>query len=208
MYLLGNIKQENVITPWGFYFSNDYKLILYDHYKRGSISDMLHARGIAHIHTMYSDNLINGNIKASNIFLNSQEYGYISGLGLGKLINPTAPRIMWIAGYAAPEVMDTSKVSQASDVYSFGVLILELVTWISSINYRGDWENEVDNFVRWVHGMVSKEAVDVGVFDAEIIRYHNIEELEQMLQIGMSCMARIPEHRPKMSDVVKIMENA
>lgn len=157
---------------------------------------------------MYGDNLINGNIKASNIFLNSQEYGYISGLGLGKLINPTAPRIMWIAGYAAPEVMDTSKVSQASDVYSFGVLILELVTSISSINYRGDWENEVDNFVRWVHGMVSKEAVDVGVFDAEIIRYHNIEELEQMLQIGMSCMARIPEHRPKMSDVVKIMENA
>lgn len=42
MYLLGNIKHENVVTPWGFYFSKDYKLILYDHYKRGSISDMLH----------------------------------------------------------------------------------------------------------------------------------------------------------------------
>ncbi|CAI9771024.1 unnamed protein product [Fraxinus pennsylvanica] len=230
MNLLGDIKHENVVTPRAFHFSKDYKFILYDHYKQGSVSDMLHgrsegnridlnwenrlkiaigtARGITHIHTECGGNLKHGNIKASNIFLNSQEYGCISGLGLGKLISPTAPPFMWIAGYAAPEVMDPGKVSQASDVYSFGVLLLELLTGNSPMNYRGDCEYEIDNFVRWVHLMVFNEGLDVEVFDAHIFRYHNIGKLEQILEIGMSCVARIPEHRPKMSDVVKMMENA
>ncbi|KAL2550617.1 putative inactive receptor kinase [Forsythia ovata] len=109
-------------------------------------------------------------------------------------------------GYAAPEVTDSGKVSQASDVYSFGVLLLELLTGKSPTNYTGDCEYKVQNFFRWVHCMVSG-GLDVAVFDAQIFRHLNVGELEQILEIGMSCVARIPEHRPKMSNVVKMMEN-
>ncbi|KAL2527393.1 putative inactive receptor kinase [Abeliophyllum distichum] len=228
MKFLGSIKHDNVVIPRGYHFSEDYKFILYNHYSRGSVSAMLHdkkggngtplnwmtrlriaigtARGIAHIHTEHGGGLIHGNIKASNIFLNSHAYGCISDLGFSKLISPTAPPFMWVAGYAAPEVMDSGKVSQASDAYSFGVLLLELLTGKSPTSYRGDCEYEVQNFVRWVHCMVS-EGLDVAVFDAQIFRHLNVGELEQILEIGMSCAARVPDHRPKMSDVVKMMEN-
>lgn len=45
------------------------------------------------------------------------------------------------------------------------------------------------------------------VFDVELLRYPNIEEeMVAMLQIGLSCVARMPEQRPKIGEVVKLVE--
>lgn len=45
------------------------------------------------------------------------------------------------------------------------------------------------------------------VFDIELLRYPNIEEeMVEMLQIGMACAVRLPDRRPKMPEVVKMVE--
>lgn len=45
------------------------------------------------------------------------------------------------------------------------------------------------------------------MFDVELLRYPNIEEeMVSMLQIGLSCVARMPEQRPKIEEVVKMVE--
>lgn len=107
-------------------------------------------------------------------------------------------------GYRSPEVTDTRKSSHASDVYSFGVLILELLTGKSPIHTTGG--EEVIHLVRWVNSVVREEWT-AEVFDVELLRYPNIEEeMVEMLQIGMSCVARMPEQRPSMPDVVKRVE--
>ncbi|CAI9771965.1 unnamed protein product [Fraxinus pennsylvanica] len=179
MKLLGSIKHDNVVIPRGYHFSKDYKFILYDHYEQGNVSAMLHA---------------------SNVFLNSHRYGCISDLGFANLISPAMPPFMWIGGYAAPEVVDAGIVSQASDVYSFGVLLHELLTGKSPINYRVN--DKAEDFVKWVHSILREEWNVTFNFICT-----NIGELVEILKIGMSCVARVPEHRPKMSDVVKMMEN-
>ncbi|XWS48510.1 hypothetical protein CRYUN_Cryun13aG0084200 [Craigia yunnanensis] len=226
MEVVGRIRHENVSALRAYYYSKDEKLVVHDYYDLGSVSALLHgkrgegwtpldwetrlkiaigaARGIAHIHSKNNGKLVHGNIKASNFFLNSEGYGCVSDIGLAAVTSPMPPSVMRAAGYRAPEVTDTRKATHASDVYSFGVLLLELLTGKSPIHATGG--EEVVHLVRWVHSVVREEWT-AEVFDVELLRYPNIEgEMVEMLQIGMSCVVRMPVQRPKMSDLVKMVE--
>nr|GEU73760.1 probable inactive receptor kinase At4g23740 [Tanacetum cinerariifolium] len=210
-----------------YYYSKDEKLMVYDYYGQGSVSSMLHAkrgsnripldwdsrlriaigaaRGIAHIHTQVSGKAVHGNIKASNTFLNSQGFGCVSDLCLVTVMSPTVAPVMRSGGYQAPEITDIKKVYQASDVYSYGVLLLELLTGKSPTN--ATCGNEAIHLVRWVQSVVQEEWT-AEVFDVELLRYPNIEEeMVEMLQIGMQCVAKSPEQRPKMEEVLNLVQN-
>lgn len=163
------------------------------------------ARGIARIHAENGGKLVHGNIKSSNIFLNTKQYGCVSDLGLATISSSLPLPISRAAGYRAPEVTDTRKAAQPSDVYSFGVVLLELLTGKSPIHTTGG--DEIIHLVRWVHSVVREEWT-AEVFDLELMRFPNIEEeMVEMLQIAMSCVVRMPDQRPKISEVVKMIEN-
>ncbi|XP_004503646.1 probable inactive receptor kinase At4g23740 [Cicer arietinum] len=227
MEIVGSLKHENVVELKAYYYSKDEKLMVYDYYSHGSVSSLLHgkrgeervtldwdtrlrialgaARGIARIHAENGGKLVHGNIKSSNIFLNTKQYGCVSDLGLATISSSLPLPISRAAGYRAPEVTDTRKAAQPSDVYSFGVVLLELLTGKSPIHTTGG--DEIIHLVRWVHSVVREEWT-AEVFDLELMRFPNIEEeMVEMLQIAMSCVVRMPDQRPKISEVVKMIEN-
>ncbi|XP_052183955.1 probable inactive receptor kinase At2g26730 [Diospyros lotus] len=223
MEVLGKIKHDNVVPLRAYYFSRDEKLLVLDFMAAGSLSALLHgsrgsgrtpldwanrmrialstARGLAHLHV--SGKVVHGNIKASNILLRRGQDAGVADFGLYPLFASTPPPNR-AAGYRAPEVVETRKVTFKSDVYSFGVLLLELLTGKSPS--QASLGDEGIDLPRWVQSVVREEWT-AEVFDAELMRYDGVEEeMVQLLQIAMACVSTVPDQRPSMPEVLRMME--
>ncbi|KAK7267874.1 hypothetical protein RIF29_20554 [Crotalaria pallida] len=237
MDVIGKLKHPNIVRLRAYYYAKEEKLLVYDYLPNGSLHALLHgnrgpgripldwttrislvlgaARGLARIHAEYSAAKVpHGNVKSSNVLLDKNGLACISDFGLSLLLNPVHA-IARLGGYRAPEQAETKRLSQQADVYSFGVLLLEVLTGrVPSSQYPSparprmdEEEQEALDLPKWVRSVV-KEEWTAEVFDQELLRYKNIEEeLVSMLHVGLTCVVPLPEKRPTMAEVVKMIED-
>lgn len=163
------------------------------------------ARGLAFIHQVSrSPKQTHGNIKSSNILLDKEGNARLADSGLA-LLGPGGMGSGRAGGYRAPEAPCDGRrpwASQRADVYAFGVVLLELLTGKPVLDGAA-----TADLPRWVQSVVREEWT-AEVFDLELMRYKGIEEeMVAMLQIAMSCTSIVPDQRPKIGSVVKMIED-
>ncbi|KAF8733723.1 hypothetical protein HU200_014569 [Digitaria exilis] len=160
------------------------------------------ARGVEYIHST-SSTASHGNIKSANVLLGKSYRARVSDNGLATLVGQSSSPSR-TTGYRAPEVIDSRRVSQKADVYSFGVLLLELLT--GKAPSQAALNDEGVDLPRWVQSVNRSEWASE-VFDMELTRNQNGEEqMAQLLQLSIDCVAQVPEARPSMAHVVRRIE--
>ncbi|KAL9267781.1 putative kinase-like protein [Drosera capensis] len=155
---IGVVRHKNVVPLVAVYVGGrGEKLLVHPFYGGGNLAEFIRDRkgvawkwdliyeisigivkGLCHLHSGLSKQIIHGNLKSKNILLDQNWHPYVSDYGLLLLLNPAAGQEMLETsagqGYKAPELIKMKDVNESTDVFSLGVILLELVTGKEPIN--------------------------------------------------------------------------
>ncbi|GMP39086.1 hypothetical protein CsSME_00010061 [Camellia sinensis var. sinensis] len=168
------------------------------------------ARGLAYLHDHCNPKIIHRDVKAANILLDEEFEAVVGDFGLAKLMDykdtHVTTAVRGTIGHIAPEYLSTGKSSEKTDVFGYGVMLLELITGQRAFDLArlANDDDEV-MLLDWVKGILKDKKVETLV-DADMQGNYAEDEVEQLIQVALLCTLSSPMERPKMSEVVKMLE--
>ncbi|CAA2966106.1 BRASSINOSTEROID INSENSITIVE 1-associated receptor kinase 1 [Olea europaea subsp. europaea] len=167
------------------------------------------ARGLAYLHDHCDPKIIHHDVKAANILLDEDFEAVVGHFGLAKLMDYKDTHVTTAArgtiGHIAPEYLSTGKCSEKIDVFGYGVMLFELITGQRAFD-RARLPNDDDvMLLDWVKKLLKQKKLETLV-DANLQGNYIEEEMEQLIQMALLCTQSYPTERPKMSDVVRMLE--
>ncbi|RWW14924.1 hypothetical protein BHE74_00029220 [Ensete ventricosum] len=152
-----------------------------------------------YLHEQCDPKIIHRDVKAANILLDDYCEAVVGDFGLAKLLDHrdthVTTAVRGTVGHIAPEYLSTGQSSEKTDVFGFGILLLELITGLRALEF-GKAANQKGAMLDW--------KLDTLV-DKDMKSYDRIE-LEEVVQVALLCTQYLPSHRPKMSEVVHMLE--
>ncbi|KAH0886056.1 hypothetical protein HID58_062152 [Brassica napus] len=103
-----------------------------------------------------------------------------------------------------PYMSNGSVASRLKDVFGFGILLLELITGMRALEF-GKTVSQKGAMLEWVKKLHKEMKVEELV-DRELGTTYDRIEVGEMLQVALLCTQFLPAHRPKMSEVVQMLE--
>ncbi|CAB4264891.1 unnamed protein product [Prunus armeniaca] len=216
---------RNLLRLYGFCMTAKERLLVYPYMSNGSVASRLKAkpaldwstrkrialgagRGLLYLHEQCDPKIIHRDVKAANILLDDYCEAVVGDFGLAKLLDHhdshITTAVRGTVGHIAPEYLSTGQSSEKTDVFGFGILILELISGQRALEF-GKAANQKGAILDWVKKIQQEKKFDVLV-DKELKNDYDPIELEEMIQVALLCTQNLPSQRPKMSEVVRMLE--
>ncbi|XP_043711446.1 probable LRR receptor-like serine/threonine-protein kinase At2g23950 [Telopea speciosissima] len=216
---------RNLLRLLGYCATSNERLLVYPYMSNGSVASRLKgkptldwntrkrialgaARGLLYLHEQCDPKIIHRDVKAANILLDDYCEAVVGDFGLAKLLDHAdshvTTAVRGTVGHIAPEYLSTGQSSEKTDVFGFGILLLELITGMRALQF-GKAVNQKGAMLDWVKKIQKEKKVEVLV-DKDLGPNYDRIEVGEMIQVALLCTQFLPAHRPKMSEVVRMLE--
>lgn len=227
--MIGLALHRNLLRLYGFCMTSNERLLVYPYMPNGSVADRLRdpsrekpsldwnrrmrialgaARGLLYLHDQCNPKIIHRDVKAANILLDESFEAVVGDFGLAKLLDcrdsHVTTAVRGTIGHIAPEYLSTGQSSEKTDVFGFGILLLELITGQKTLD-AGNGQVQKGMILDWVKTLHEEKRLEVLV-DRDLKGCFDSSELETTVELSLQCAQSHPNLRPKMSEVLKILE--
>ncbi|KAF1891089.1 hypothetical protein Lal_00001228 [Lupinus albus] len=228
--MIGMAVHRNLLRLYGFCMTPDERLLVYPFMPNGSVADRLRetcrekpsldwnrrmhvalgaARGLLYLHEQCSPKIIHRDVKAANILLDESFEAVVGDFGLAKLLDQrdshVTTAVRGTVGHIAPEYLSTGQSSEKTDVFGFGILLLELITGQKALG-TGNGQVQKGMILDLVRTLSEEKRLEALV-DRDLKGCFDPVELEKAAELSLQCTQSLPSLRPKMSEVLKILES-
>lgn len=170
------------------------------------------AKGLAFLHrSLASHKVPHSNLKSSNVLIYKDSGSYrtkLTNYGFLPLL-PDKRSSQELAIGRSPEFGKERKLNHKADVYCFGIIILEVITGRNPGEITPAHDDETagnEDLSEWVRTVVNYDW-STDILDVEILATkEGHEEMLKLTEIALECTDIAPEKRPKMSEVLRRIE--
>ncbi|XP_031127570.1 BRASSINOSTEROID INSENSITIVE 1-associated receptor kinase 1-like, partial [Ipomoea triloba] len=228
--LISMLVHRNLLRLLGFCMTPTERLLVYPYMANGSLASHLRerrdsdtpldwakkkrislgaARGLAYLHDHCDPKIIHRDAKAANILLDEEYEAVVGNFGLAKYIDyndiHVTTAVRGTIGHIAPEYLSTGKLSDKTDVFGYGVMLLEIISGQMAFDLARLANDDDAMLLDWVKELLKDKKYETLV-DTDLQGGFVEEEVEQLIQVALLCTQNSPLERPKMSEVVRMLE--
>lgn len=227
--ILGRLSNPNIMTPRAYALTTESAYIFCEYAPNGTLFDALHgssgsvldwssrysiaigaAQGLTFLQGCASGPVLLLDLSSKNIFLKSLKEPQIGDIELCKVIDPSKSTgslsaVAGSVGYIPPEYAYTMRVSAAGNVYSFGVILLELLTGKTAVSEGAELAKTVLHYHSKQHKKWELQILDNNISKTSSYIW---SQMGSILKVAISCVSPLPEARPKMKTVLRMLLNA
>ncbi|KAK8677216.1 hypothetical protein V6N13_142765 [Hibiscus sabdariffa] len=170
---------RNLLRLYGFCITATERLLVYPYMSNGSVATRLKAKP-------------------------ALDWGTRKRIALG-----AARGILYLHEQCDPKIIhrDVKAANILLDddyVFGFGILLLELISGLKSLEF-GKTANQKVVMLDWVRKIHQEKKLELLV-DRDLKNNYDRVEVEEMVRVALLCIQYHPSQRPKMSEVVRMLE--
>ncbi|KAK4756606.1 hypothetical protein SAY87_006733 [Trapa incisa] len=225
--VLSCAQHRNVVMLIGFCIEDKRRLLVYEYICNGSLDSHLYgrhqehldwsarhkiavgaARGLRYLHEECRVGcIVHRDMRPNNILITHDFESLVGDFGLARW-QPDGDagvetRVIGTFGYLAPEYAQSGQVTEKADVYSFGVVLVELVTGRKAVDLSRPKGQQC--LTEWARPLLEDFMIDQ-LIDPQLGDRYVEHEVYCMLYAASLCIRRDPQTRPRISQVLRILE--